>query len=153
MIFWFTGQPHAGKTTLAKHLYKFLSENSIKKTFLVDGDDLRKINNNKDYTEQGRRNNIAQAIAIAKYLDSLNYNVIVALVSPYKDMRDEFKEFIGNDIVEIYVHTNRKRQREQFKVENYQAPEEKFFDVDTTSESPIQSFTRLIHYLRETEKI
>jgi adenylylsulfate kinase-like enzyme len=77
----------------------------------------------------------------------------VTLVSPYKDMRDAFKELIGNDMVEIYVHTNRKRQREQFKVENYQAPEEKFFDVDTTSESPIQSFTRLIHYLRETEKI
>jgi predicted transcriptional regulator of viral defense system len=68
-------------------------------------------------------------------------------------MRDTFKEFIGKDIVEIYVHTNRKRQREQFKVENYEAPEEKFFDVDTTSENPTQSFTRLIHYLREIEKL
>jgi hypothetical protein len=68
-------------------------------------------------------------------------------------MREEFKKACGNSIVEIYVHTNRKRQREQFKVEGYEAPEKDFFDMDTTSDNPTQSFTRLIYYLKEIEKI
>ena len=54
---------------------------------------------------------------------------------------------------EIYVHTNRKRGREQFKVEGYEEPEVNYFDMDTTSDNPIQSFTKLVHFLRETNKI
>ena len=68
-------------------------------------------------------------------------------------MREEFKTICGEHIVEIYVHTNRKRNREQFKVEGYESPEINFFDLDTTSENPIQSFTKLIHHLKEVEKI
>lgn len=147
MIFWFTGQPHAGKTTLAKHLYRFLSENSIKKTFLVDGDDLRKINNNKDYSEQGRRNNVSQAIAIAKYLDSLNYDVIVALVSPYKDMRDELKA--DSDVVEVYVHTTDIRGREHFHVANYEPPTEKFISIDTTNVDELFSINELFNNIQK----
>jgi len=147
MIYLFTGQPHAGKTTLSKHLYTFLSENSIKKTFLVDGDDLRKINNNKDYTEQGRRNNIAQAIAIAKYLVSLNYDVIVALVSPYKDMRDELKA--NYDVVEVYVHTTEIRGRENFHVENYEPPTEKFINIDTTGVDELYSMNELFNNIQK----
>ena len=78
---------------------------------------------------------------------------LVCLVSPYKELREIFKTECGTDIVEIYVHTNRKRQREQFKVEGYEAPDSNFFDMDTTSNNPIQSFTKLIHYLRENDKI
>ena len=51
------------------------------------------------------------------------------------------------------VHTNRKRQREQFKVEGYEPPELNFFDMDTTSDNPVQSFTKLIHHLRENDVI
>jgi hypothetical protein len=68
-------------------------------------------------------------------------------------MREEFKKSCGDSIVEIYVHTNRKRQREQFKVDGYEAPETEFFDMDTTSDNPVQSFTKLVHHLRETETI
>lgn len=150
-IFWFTGQPHAGKTTLAKHLHNFLLENSIRNTFLVDGDDLRKINSNKDYSEQGRRNNVSQAIAIAKYLDSLNYDVIVALVSPYKDMRDELKA--DSNVVEIYVHTTEIRGREHFHVENYEPPTEKFISIDTTNIDEISSMDELFNNIQNFVKM
>jgi len=156
MIYWFTGQPGAGKTVQGKKLKEFLQtekRNWRKDVFHIDGDDLRALTINQDYSEEGRIQNNRNAQLLAHFLQNKGCDVVVTLVSPYKDIRDSFKEFIGDDIVEIYVHTNRKRQREQYKVDNYQAPEEKFFDVDTTSETPIQSFTRLIHYLRETEKI
>jgi adenylylsulfate kinase len=57
MIYWFTGQPGAGKTSIANSLIEKLPKN----TFHVDGDDLREIFNNKDYSETGRRKNIELA--------------------------------------------------------------------------------------------
>ena len=47
MIYWFTGQPGAGKTTLAKHLVNYFENNNV---IHVDGDDLRDIFQNKDYS-------------------------------------------------------------------------------------------------------
>jgi adenylylsulfate kinase len=51
MIYWFTGQPGAGKTTLAKKLVEYLN---VGNTIHIDGDDLRDIFKNKDYSENGR---------------------------------------------------------------------------------------------------
>lgn len=148
MIFWFTGQPHAGKTTLAKHLKNVLSlKFPLKPVYLVDGDDLRRIINNKDYSEQGRRNNISQAIAIAKYLDDLRYNVIVSLVSPYKDLRDELKA--SADVIEIYVHTTEIRGREAFHVADYQPPTEDYIDIDTTGVDEITSLNELLNQIEK----
>ena len=144
-IYWFTGQPHSGKTTLAKKLREvLLFNNPAKEIFLVDGDDLRRINDNKDYSENGRRQNISNAIAIAKYLDEYNrYDVIVSLVSPYKDMRDKLKE--TNDVIEIYVHTKDIRGREAFHVENYEKPTENYIDIDTTDIDEITSLNELLN--------
>ena len=143
MIFWFTGQPHAGKTTLANYLHSALMvRNPIKPIYLVDGDDLRRIINNKDYSEQGRRNNISQAISIAKYLEDKNFDIIVSLVSPYKDLRDELKA--TSDVVEIYVHTTDVRGREAFHVADYQPPTENFIDIDTTNTDVLVSLNELL---------
>jgi adenylylsulfate kinase len=148
MIFLFTGQPHAGKTTLAKHLKEvLLFKNPTKLIYLVDGDDLRRIINNKDYSEQGRRTNIGQAIAIAKYLDDKNYDVIVSLVSPYKDLREELKA--SNDVIEIYVHTTDIRGREAFHVSDYQPPTENFIDIDTSEVDELTSLNELLNKLEK----
>jgi len=143
MVYWFTGQPHSGKSTLARYFKKILSTNfSGKQVFWVDGDDLRKIINNQDYSEQGRRNNISNAIAIAKYLDSLNHDVIVSLVSPYRDMREQLKK--DCNVIEIYVHTTEIRGRENFHVENYEKPLENFIEIDTTDSDEFQSLNELL---------
>jgi adenylylsulfate kinase-like enzyme len=156
MIYWFTGQPGAGKTVLGTKLKDFLQtekRNWRKDVFHIDGDDLRELTLNKDYSEVGRIQNIKNAQLLAYFLQNKNCDIVVSLVAPYKDLREEFKEVCGDTIVEIYVHTNRKRNREEFKVKEYQAPEENFFDMDTTSDNPTQSFTKLIHYLKEVDKL
>ena len=109
--------------------------------------------NNQDYSKDGRIKNLTNINNIFRFLDHKGFNVVVSVVSPYKEMREEFKKSCGDGIVEIYVHTNRKRQREQFKVEGYEPPELNFFDMDTTSDNPVQSFTKLVHYLRENDVI
>ena len=153
MIYWFTGQPGSGKTVLSVLLKDYLEKNYLKNVIHIDGDDLRELTLNKDYSETGRIQNIKNAQLLAYFLQNKNCDIVVSLVAPYKDLREEFKEVCGNTIVEIYVHTNRKRNREEFKVKEYQAPEENFFDMDTTSDNPVQSFTKLIHHLRENDAI
>jgi len=139
MIIWLTGQPGAGKTTLAK----WLEAHFAGKAAIVDGDDIRAIFDNKDYSEAGRRKNIELAQNIAKFYHHKGNIAIVSLVSPYKDQRDSFKEAIGDGIVEVYVHTTDIRGREQFHVADYSAPTENFVDIDTTSRSEFEVFQEL----------
>ena len=139
MIYWLTGQPGAGKTTLAK----WMEAHFVGKGVVVDGDDSRAIFDNKDYSEVGRRKNIELAQNIAKFLHHKGNTVIVSLVSPYKDQRDSFKETMGNNIREVYVHTSSIRGREQFHVQDYQVPTENFVDIDTTNQSEFETFQEL----------
>jgi adenylylsulfate kinase-like enzyme len=140
MIYWFTGQPGAGKTTLAKHLVAFLTNTG--KVLHIDGDDLRDIFKNKDYSEAGRRRNIERAQDIALFMNEKGHDVVVSFVSPYRDQREEFKD--KSEAVEIYVHTTEERGREKFHVLDYEKPEENFVDVDTTNVSDVESFIDLI---------
>jgi adenylylsulfate kinase len=144
MIYNLIGQPHSGKTTLAKHLRTALEiNNPQRKALIIDGDDLRKILNNKDYSKEGRRDNISKAYAIAKYLDSdFLHDVIIAVVSPFLDLREEFK--LTADVVEIYVHTDNIRGRENFHVEYFEKPESNFIDIDTTDVDEFTSINELL---------
>jgi adenylylsulfate kinase-like enzyme len=143
MIIWLTGQPGAGKTTLAKLLEAYFSDQSV----VIDGDDLRELLKNTDYSENGRRKNVEYAQNMAKDLYYNGYNVIVSLVSPYKDQRDLFKQDMGSSIKEVYVHTSNIRGREQFHVQNYEAPTENFIDIDTTDRSELETLRELVQKL------
>jgi len=143
MIYWFTGQPASGKTTIAKHLNSYLS--NTERVIHIDGDDLRKIFNNKDYSETGRRRNIERAQDIARFMSEKGYSVVVSLVSPYKDMRDSFKK--DNNVIEIYVHTKDIRGREEYHVDNYEPPTENYVDLDTTNKRDDESFIDLIKFI------
>ena len=69
MIYWLTGQPGSGKTTLGNWLIAALGGEAV----LVDGDDIREIFENKDYSEQGRRKNI-EKVALVCCLVSAKYS-------------------------------------------------------------------------------
>lgn len=148
MIIWFTGQPGHGKTVLADRFAKYVLETTKQKVFRVDGDDLRALTSNVDYSKEGRIKNIKSAQDIALYLHNQGYMVAVSLVSPYKDQREEFKNFVGKEnITEVYVHTHRPRERDHFHVKEYEAPTENFLNIDTSDEHPDQSLQRIVKFL------
>ena len=135
MIYWFTGQPSSGKTTLGNKLYKFLKtekRNWRRDVFHIDGDDLRKLTVNKDYSDKGRETNIRNAQMIAEYAHNNGCDVVVSVVAPFRKLREEFKDKISTDIAEIYLHTTEKRERYKFRAKDYEAPEINFIDIDTT---------------------
>lgn len=142
MIIWLTGQPGAGKTTICKEILQ-RNNNSI---FHIDGDDLRDLFENKDYSEAGRRKNIELAQQIAQYLHNKGKDVLVSLVSPYKDQRDKFKEKMGENMVEVYIHTSEIRGRENFFVKEYGQPTENFLSIDTTNETVEESAKKVLSY-------
>lgn len=149
MIIILTGQPHSGKTTIANYLKTALQTSFIDgKVYNIDGDDLREILDNKDYSEQGRRKNIETAHAIAKYLQKQNHlnHIIISLVSPFRDLREKLKsEF---DCKEFYIHTTQIRGRENFHVANYEMPLKNFVDVDTTNDSELETLNEILNNLK-----
>jgi len=127
MIIWLTGQPGSGKTTLCRKMMLNMGSD----VFHIDGDDLRDLFENKDYSEVGRRKNIELAQQISEYLHNKGKHLFVSLVSPYKDQRDKFKSKMGNNLIEVYVHTSEIRGRESFFVQDYEPPTENYIDVCT----------------------
>ena len=148
MIYWFTGQPGHGKTVLATAFKEYLNNDC----FHIDGDDIREIFDNKDYSEAGRRKNIELAQQIAQYLTNKGKDVLVSLVSPYKDQRDKFKEKMGDNLVEVYVHTSETRGREDFFVKEYGQPTENYLDIDTTNESIEESTKKVLDYAKNSRR-
>lgn len=128
MIYYLIGQPGAGKTTIANELMLEFENNT---PFRIDGDDIREIFDNKDYSRLGREKNLKLAHQIAQYLHNKGENVIMSLVSPYNSLRSELKNKVGDNLTLIYVHTSEVRGREQFFVEDYEIPTENYIDICT----------------------
>jgi adenylylsulfate kinase len=145
-IIWLIGQAGHGKTVLGKLLEDYIDRVGVNNVFHIDGDDLRNLTINKDYSRAGREQNIRNAQVIAKYLQNKGYHVVVSLMTPYRDLREEFKENTEN-VYEIYVHTTDIRGREQFHVEDFQKPVFNYLDMDTTNITPEESLKEIIDYV------
>jgi len=87
MIIFITGQSKSGKSTLAKKL-----KNS--NTIILDGDDWRQIYPTGFSKKERWEHNIRIA-KIAKLLDSQGFDVIVAFICPYRELRKEIKKITG----------------------------------------------------------
>lgn len=143
MIYWFTGQPGSGKTVLAN----LLKEKYLPHAYRIDGDEMRDLFSNKDYSIKGRVDNVSTAQRIAHYLHNQEKDVVVSLVSPYIDQREDFKKLLGDNIKEIYVYTSDKRDRDQFKSIAYTPPQSDYIEIDTTFDNPIQSLKKILEYI------
>jgi len=140
MIIWLTGQPGSGKSTISNELVSDSTGTFIN----IDGDDLREIFQNKDYSEVGRRKNIELAQHIAEFLHKKGFHPVVSLVSPYKDQRDKFKDKMGKDILEVYVHTTQIRGRENYFVKEYEEPSENYLSLCTDNITPEECMSYIL---------
>jgi len=112
MVIVLFGQPCSGKTTLA---------NQIQADYYIDGDHLRNMFRNKDYSKQGRINNLNRASDIATYLHYNGNKIVLSLVYPYKEAR-EYLNSLVNDVFWIYLTYEGERGREANHVADFDLP-------------------------------
>lgn len=110
MIIVLFGQPHSGKTTIANQFTSYRN---------IDGDKLRELFANKDYSKEGRIRNLNRASDIAHYLHSHGDDITLSLVYPYKEARDYLNNLTEN-VAWVFLHYHEARGREQFHVKDFE---------------------------------
>lgn len=100
-LYWITGLSGAGKTTISTLLYNYLRQKQDN-LFLIDGDKIREVYQNTDYTEAGREKISYMNMRLCKMLTDQGIDVIIAVIG----MRDAYREWNRKNIEhyhEIYL--------------------------------------------------
>ncbi|MBL0339631.1 MAG: adenylyl-sulfate kinase [Bacteroidetes bacterium] len=103
-IVWFTGLSGSGKSTLANAVEQKLFEKGVH-TYVLDGDNVRHgLNNNVDFTPEGRTENIRRIGEVAKLFVNAGIVVLTAFISPFRADRNRARDLVENDeFIEIFV--------------------------------------------------
>lgn len=102
---WFTGLSSAGKTTISKALYGDLCGRGLRVEWL-DGDVIRqRLSKGLGFSKEDRDENIRRIGFVAELLTRQGVIVLVSAVSPYREVRDEMRQRIGN-FLEVYVQAS-----------------------------------------------
>jgi adenylylsulfate kinase len=98
-VLWMTGLPCSGKTTLSRKLSDKINDLAI-----LDGDELRKWLSPKDFSRDARNEHNRRVAHLAKLLLKHNVSVLVSLISPFKENREDARKVIGDDkFIEAYI--------------------------------------------------
>jgi adenylylsulfate kinase-like enzyme len=140
MIYLLIGQPGSGKTTMAEMLVKKLGTETV----WIDGDDLRNIFPNTDYSYSGRIRNIEKSFTIARFMSIKGHNVVISMVCPYRAIREDLKA--NNEVKEVLFIRDDHAGREKFHVADFEFPQSDFLTFKNESD-PQDSFAELCHIL------
>ena len=103
VIIWLTGLSGAGKTTIANRLKDIISQRDLN-VEVLDGDVIRtNLSQGLGFSKSDRDINIRRVGYVANLLSRNGVIVIVAAISPYREVRDEIKA-ISHNFMEVYVN-------------------------------------------------
>jgi adenylyl-sulfate kinase len=100
---WLTGLSGAGKSTLANALREHFSQTGLMNMAIFDGDDMRTyLCRDLGFTREDREANIRRIGFLCKILTHHGVPNIVAVISPYRQSRQEVREMVGA-FMEVHV--------------------------------------------------
>lgn len=100
---WFTGLSGAGKTTIRMALEQELRSRG-QRVEVLDGDIVRQnLTKGLSFSKEDRDENIRRIGFVSHLLTRNGVIVMVSAISPYRQIRDEVRQKIGN-FVEVYVN-------------------------------------------------
>ena len=168
---WFTGLSGSGKSTIAEMLYHELQAREMK-VEILDGDVVRQnLSKGLGFSKEDRDTNIRRIAFVANLLSRNGVPVITAAISPYKDIRNEAREMMGDRFIEAYVKVSleeaerrdvkglyKKARAGEIKEftgisDPYEPPEDPELVIDTESQSPEESARQILTYLEERELV
>jgi len=163
-----TGLPGSGKSTIANALLAKLMDVTSRPVTLLDGDWVRKnLSSDLGFSREHRDLNIRRIGLLAGEITKHHGITICALIAPYRDMRREVRDLIGQYgcFVEIYVSTPLEvcEQRDHKGLyakaraglireftgisDPYEAPENAEIVIDTSKISADEAAERVIMHL------
>lgn len=103
-IVWFTGLSGSGKSTLANAVEQELHSHHVH-TYVLDGDNIRQgLNNNVDFSEPGRKENIRRIGEVSKLFVDAGIVVLTAFISPFRSDRNWVRSLVApNEFIEVFV--------------------------------------------------
>ncbi|MBV8374648.1 MAG: adenylyl-sulfate kinase [Candidatus Eremiobacteraeota bacterium] len=166
-VFWLTGLPSAGKSTVAMAVQRMLFDRGTH-VYVLDGDTLRTtLNVDLGFSEEDRTENVRRTAAVSGVLADAGFVVITALISPFAADRERARAAYPEHFYEIYVscdlqtaesrdvkgHYRRARLGEIARFTGisspYEAPEKADLTLDTAKESIGESAARLTEFIEE----
>lgn len=168
---WFTGLSGSGKSTIAEMLFHEFQARGLK-TEILDGDVVRQnLSKGLGFSKEDRDTNIRRIAFVANLLSRNGVPVITAAISPYREIRDEARQMMGDRFVEAYVKASvetceerdvkglyakaRSGEIKEFTgvSDPYEPPENPELVLETEQQSPEQSAQQILVYLEERELI
>jgi len=102
-VVWLTGLSGAGKSTIARSLRLRAMADGVP-VAILDGDDVRRgLSQGLGFGHADRRENIRRMAEVARLLSDQGLMVIVAAVSPMRELRAVARHIIGAAFREVYV--------------------------------------------------
>lgn len=99
---WFTGLSGSGKSTLSQAIEPVLRRRGLR-VEILDGDEVRtNLSKGLGFSKEDRDTNIRRIGYVCRLLSRNGVVAISAAISPYREVRDELREQIG-DFVEVYT--------------------------------------------------
>ncbi|MDJ0737734.1 MAG: adenylyl-sulfate kinase [Nostocaceae cyanobacterium] len=100
---WFTGLSGAGKTSISLAIAQKL-KSRCSRLEILDGDVVRQnLTKGLGFTQADRNENIRRIGFVSHLLTRNGVIVLVSAISPYREIREEVKQKIG-DFIEVYVN-------------------------------------------------
>ncbi len=168
---WFTGLSGAGKTTIS-HLVESELRDRGSRIEVLDGDVVREnLSKGLGFSKEDRDTNIRRIAFVADLLSRNGVPVITAAISPYREIRDEARETMGDRFIEVFVKASVEVCAERdvkglyekaFKGEikeftgvsdPYEPPLNPELTLDTEHESAEESATKILALLEERQLI
>ena len=168
---WLTGLSGAGKSTISEALAEVLRSRGAK-VEVLDGDEVREyLSKGLTFSKEDRDTNVRR---IGFVCDLLSRNGVVALsaaISPYRAIRDELRERMGERFIEIHVSCPVEKTIERDvkglykralagEIENftgvsdpYEEPQSPEVTVETDRHSLEESIATIVNYLEANDWI
>jgi adenylylsulfate kinase-like enzyme len=136
---WIIGPSAAGKTTISKLLYNYLSKEK-KNLVRIDGDEMRTIwESNLGYDKISRSKNTLRYVNLVKWLSEFNISTVLAVISSSQEDRLNCRKEIKN-YYEIYLKSSRdvriKRDKKKLYLPAINGEKKNVVDVDIPYENP-----------------
>jgi bifunctional enzyme CysN/CysC len=166
-VFWLTGLPSAGKSTVAMAVQRMLFDRGTH-VYVLDGDTLRTtLNVDLGFSEEDRTENVRRTAAVAGVLADAGFVVISALISPFAADRERARATYPGGFYEIHIacdletaesrdvkgHYKRARlgeiQRFTGISSPYEVPQSPDLRLDTTRQSIGESAAQLMEFIEE----